>query len=216
MRFKIQNLKSIENPRNKGFTLIETLIAVTVLSFAITGPMYIAQKGIEASIYARDEITASYLAQEAIEYIRFVRDSNKVKMDNGITSSGGSPLTWLSYITSNPDDGGDARCSPGGSGQCSINALILDYFSPGSLAIRRYRPLSTLPFLAFRTDTGYKYYGYNTGTGTWSNTGFKRWITVSETIPDVEAVVSVKVSWNPGVFSGVQRIFTVKEYIYNY
>lgn len=60
----------------RGFTLIESLVAVTILITAILGPMSIASSGIAAATYARDQATAFFLAQEGLEYVRNVRDSN--------------------------------------------------------------------------------------------------------------------------------------------
>lgn len=58
-----------------GFTLIETMIAVTILTFAVAGPMFTASRAIIAVQNARDQLTASYLAQEGIEYVRWMRDN---------------------------------------------------------------------------------------------------------------------------------------------
>lgn len=60
----------------KGFTLIEALVAVTILTIAVVGPLYTASRAIVAAQSARDQLTASYLAQEGIEYARAVRDDN--------------------------------------------------------------------------------------------------------------------------------------------
>ena len=59
----------------RGFTLIETLVAVMLLSVAIVAPMSLASKSLSTAYYARDQITAFYLAQEAIEAVRSIRDS---------------------------------------------------------------------------------------------------------------------------------------------
>lgn len=61
---------------NKGFTLIETLVAITILLVSLAGPLSVASQALRSAYYARDEITASYLAQEGIEYVRAVRDQN--------------------------------------------------------------------------------------------------------------------------------------------
>ena len=58
---------------------METLIAVLVLSLAITGPLTIAQKGLQAALISKDQDTAFYLARDAVEYVRFVRDTNCLK-----------------------------------------------------------------------------------------------------------------------------------------
>jgi len=60
----------------KGFTLIETMIAVTILIMIIIGPLSLATKSIELALVSQNQITAFYLAQEAIEYVKNVRDNN--------------------------------------------------------------------------------------------------------------------------------------------
>lgn len=60
----------------KGFTLVETLVAIFILTLSITGPLFIAQQSFTSATTARDRTTASFLAQEGIEYIRSVRDHN--------------------------------------------------------------------------------------------------------------------------------------------
>lgn len=61
-----------------GFTLIETLVAVSILLLAILGPLAIASKGLNTAIVARDQVTAFYLAEQAIEYLKNVRDTNAI------------------------------------------------------------------------------------------------------------------------------------------
>lgn len=58
----------------RGFTLLETLVAITILLISIGGPLTIATKGLSSALLARDQITAFYLAQEAIEFARNERD----------------------------------------------------------------------------------------------------------------------------------------------
>lgn len=61
--------------KNKGFTLIETMFAVIIMSFSITIFMNVVANTLFSARYAKNEITANYLAQEAIDYIRNDRDS---------------------------------------------------------------------------------------------------------------------------------------------
>lgn len=61
---------------NKGFTLIETFVAISVLLLALVGPLTIATRGLTSAAFARDQIAAYYLSQEAIELIRNKRDNN--------------------------------------------------------------------------------------------------------------------------------------------
>jgi len=66
----------MEYQTQKGFTLVETLVAIFILTLSITGPLFIAQQSFTSAATARDRTTASFLAQEGIEYVRSVRDHN--------------------------------------------------------------------------------------------------------------------------------------------
>lgn len=98
MKLSISHLQ--KTSRIGGFTLIETLVAVMILAFAIVGPLTLAAQSLRASHDARDELFATYLATEGIEVIHSIRDNNS-----------GDDLTvnhsnWLQNITS------AGRCTP--------------------------------------------------------------------------------------------------------
>ena len=73
---KIRNYKM---RLNNGFTMIESLVAISVLAISIIGPMTIASKSLLSAIFSRDQITAFYLAQEAVEFVRNARDENNIQ-----------------------------------------------------------------------------------------------------------------------------------------
>lgn len=60
----------------RGFTLIESLVGITILLLAITAVLTLVTRNIAISASARDQVAATYLAQEAIEIIRNTRDNN--------------------------------------------------------------------------------------------------------------------------------------------
>jgi type II secretory pathway pseudopilin PulG len=88
INFKIQNNKGLarHNVRNPlgGFTLVETMFAVMILTFSIVGMMTVVASSLFSSRYARNEITANYLLQEVVDYIRNDRDTS-VFLQNGRT-----------------------------------------------------------------------------------------------------------------------------------
>lgn len=66
----------MNNRQQQGFTIIETLVAITILTTSIVGPMYAIRNALVTSYTARDKLIATSLAQESIELVRQIRDNN--------------------------------------------------------------------------------------------------------------------------------------------
>lgn len=119
-----------------GFTLVETMVAITVLAIALVGPFTAVEHALKASYVARDELTASALAQEGMEYIRSIRDNNYL---NGRASwmSGITPpscySTTPSYCTVDPTQGDVNTTSGAITGYSSLGAVPPLYISSGGL-----------------------------------------------------------------------------------
>lgn len=106
---------------SSGFTLVETLVAIAILMIAIAGPLTVAEKGLSASIYARNQLMASYLAQEGIEYMRNIVDTNQLIIHQ---SQNTNSIDWLN----NPNPSGNvlelSQCLPGSQGSpCTIDTI---------------------------------------------------------------------------------------------
>ncbi|MFA5778149.1 MAG: type II secretion system protein [Candidatus Paceibacterota bacterium] len=82
--------------RNKAFTLVETLVAISIFTMSILGLISILASGISNTGYAKQKMAATYLAQEGIEYARNVRDTNV------LSGAGG----WATFITPTPPSAG--------------------------------------------------------------------------------------------------------------
>lgn len=81
-------MKNVNTQR--GFTMIETLVAVFILMLAITGPLYFVSQSLQSAYYARDQVTAFYLTQESVELIKNIRDTN------ALTKTCDEAQYWLS------------------------------------------------------------------------------------------------------------------------
>ncbi|MEK7588391.1 MAG: type II secretion system protein [Patescibacteria group bacterium] len=69
--------------KNKGFTLIETLVAISIFTVSVIALLTIVSSGITDTLYAKKKMAAIYLAQEGIEYMRNMRDTYLLYPPNG-------------------------------------------------------------------------------------------------------------------------------------
>lgn len=175
---------------HSGFTLIETLVAISLLTIAIVAPMSLTAQSLQSAYYARDQITAFYMAQEAIEALRSVRDSQILQIAHTVDASsvnifGPIPLSDQPFRV-------DARQTNSSS---AITACSGD---PGGVCI----PLETDGTL----------YGYQSG---WTATNFTRTVKAHFIGAGQDEIrVTVTVSWQTGAFQ--TRSFSISENMYRW
>lgn len=184
----------------RAFTLIETLVAVSLLTVAIVAPMSLVSQSLSAAIYSRDQITAYSLAQEGIESVRAIRDGNILA--NALTNAGKNLLDGIPVGSAFTIDARESTAS---------NAI------------------QTCSGACPRLQTDGTLYGYAPGdrsnpnrdpTNTWKDTAFTRTLTAVYAGPssvnngqDVIRV-SVTVSWLTP--NGQKRSFTIDENMYRW
>lgn len=150
----------------RGFTLIETLVAITVVVTAMIGPLYAVQQSLNASRSAREQLIASSLAQEGVEFVRSIRDNNYLYvLKTGATRS------WLFGV-----DGS------GGSANCTTATCVVD---PTQLTVTR----TTTP-QPLRLSSNNLYNQAGSGTVT----PYTRTIQITS-VSSTEIVLTVIVSW---------------------
>lgn len=181
---------------------METLVAISLLLLAITGPMVFAQNGLRAAFQSRDQVTAFNLAQDAIEFVKNRRDHNIL---NSTSAS------WL-------DDVGD--CGSNGidrSGGCSVDTNT----DRGSIILCSYSSESDTGCLGENEDgTEDVHLKIDAETGVFGHSGstdsiFSRTVYVDETDIEGEARVTVIVRWRSHENIGAREIEVV-EYIRNW
>ena len=70
----------------KGFTLVESLVALSIFLTVATVPMEIVIKSLQTNLLSKNNLEAHFKAQEIIEVARAIRDSNFVNGKNWLTS----------------------------------------------------------------------------------------------------------------------------------
>lgn len=123
----------------EGFTLLETLVAIAVFTAAIVGPVSLVSYSIQKASSARNEAVAYYLAEEAVEYARNIRDSNALK-----------GISWLNGLSA---------CFSGSSG-CYMDVIQNGIETCPSLASGE----AQCPKIKYDKDNGY--FNYTTGDDT--------------------------------------------------
>ncbi|MBI3627445.1 MAG: prepilin-type N-terminal cleavage/methylation domain-containing protein [Candidatus Sungbacteria bacterium] len=61
---------------SRGFTLLETVVALAVILSAIVGPFVLASRGIVSIQSTKNDLIGMNLAQEGVELVRKIRDDN--------------------------------------------------------------------------------------------------------------------------------------------
>jgi len=178
--------------KKNSFTLLEVILAITVLTLAVGGSFVLISQTIASISVVQSKLIASYLAQEGIEIVKNIRDTNWLKFplwDQGLE---GGDCWEGDYQTGAPPD------------YPSFTSCPFPY------------QYDNLRFLGIDENGfyGYSYLPEN-------KTIFKRKITISDKVdlddpPDGEMdklKVSVEVLWAE---RGKLHSITAQEYLYNW
>ena len=167
-----------------------TLFAWAFLSIAIVAPMSLAARSLASAYYSRDQITSFYLAQEAIEALRSIRDAQILEIAEGVSTDifGNIPVDDKPF---------------------TIDARKTD---PSTAIV----PCPGVPPECPSLQTDLTLYGYESG---WDSTYFTRNVRARTVSTDVNGVpqeirVTVTVTWKTG---GIQtRSFSISENLYRW
>ncbi len=182
--------------RKKGFTLIETLVAVSVLLIALTAVFAAARNGIASSSALKNRIVATYLAEEGVDGLKNIKDTNllNILVDNNVN--------WLEGIS---------ECSQ--SVPCGYD--ILDNGGIGTLGACSSMESCKVKMGSYNGDSTLIYRQSSAADNNPStvDTGFVRRIWVEETTPDKEAKAVVEIT-RPG--QSTFKPYRIETFINNY
>lgn len=184
----------------KGFTMVEVLVAITLFSIAVAGVITAAVQGGININYAKMRLTANYLAQEGVELMRAKRDS--YVLDNSTDFETG----WSTFVTE-----ALTNCTSGGP--CDIDVADTSTTIVGGSAPLglRYIPCASGCQITYEGGSGLGYFSHSSlGTPT----PYTRRLTVV-TFPfsPNELEVTSTVTWQEG--TSTQSVI-VSESLFNW
>jgi len=185
--------KSNNSTINKGFTILEVIVAIFLLTVGIFGSYALITQTIFSSTQVSEKLIASYLAQEGIEIVRNIRDTN-----------------WLERLEDpvHPWDEGLTNCSGSCNGTTG-NGCIVDYnhsydpADPYHPVLPQYTGVDVL-----NIDNSGFFYVYSVGTPT----KFKRKVVINPNGSDI-LNVCVYVEWQE---KGITHSTMVREDLYQW
>ena len=126
-------MKALPQKNKRGFSLIETLVAITVLVFGIVGPLTLAQMSLRSFSQIRDRITAEYLAAEGLETVKNIRDTALIQdPDSGFPEFTPCQSAQGCYIDATEDEyfefvGGSRKLRNDALRVCAVNCPKIKY-----------------------------------------------------------------------------------------
>jgi len=186
-----------------GITLIECIVAVSILIGAISGPLALTSQSLKASRDARNELIATNLAQEAIEILHNIRDNNSaddVTIDR---------RNWMLGVMNDCGTGEGCIIDPTDH---SVGVWGPDALIPCPLGT-----CSTVNRIYEHSSTHMYRQSLNAPGGDWQPTELRRWMKVegiddaSNPLRQVRATVTVTYAGYSGT-----RTVEIKQELYNW
>ncbi len=194
----IKFFKIKKDKKNRAFTLVETLVALSIFTLSILALMVALGGGLKDTNYAKGKMTASFLAQEGIELMRNMRDT--YVLYDGDTNGWAEFLAHVSDCTNNKG--------------CIFHTEDLIYDD-------QIRPITQIEIepcgssyckpLYYHPLTGVYDYSNTGNPETSIDSGYIRHIRIEEVGNDHEARIHVFVFWN-----GAQHQINFKESIFDW
>lgn len=128
---------------NRGYSLVEVLVAITVLLIALVGPLTIAYSGLKRSNFAKEQTASIFMAQEGTEAIV------KLREDSALAASSYANLSevWSNLNTIKN------RCPIGGATYCGVTlgddgavTAASVYQCSGSNCLMKYSSTARVPY----------------------------------------------------------------------
>ncbi len=174
----------------KGFSLLETIVAIAVLTLGILGPLSLATFVLSSAGISKNDIIAYNLAEEALEYVINARDSSVFRGQN-----------WLVGL----NDAGN---------QCDqVDGCYIDVSDTADPVKACSGPTCQNEDI-IRRDTNTGVYNHKPASATNADTIFKRriYLDTGNLINNHEIEVEVVISWSEKYFPN--KSIAIKHHIF--
>lgn len=188
-------MMKINKKMNRGYSLVEVLVAITVLLVALVGPLTIASSGLKRANFAKEQTLAIFLAQEGMEAVVKLREDSALGADS---------FDNLSQVWSTSFGAIGSRCVVGSSNYCGVSIGEDGSVNSGSF----YQCSSTNCLIKHQSNARVPYRQGPSVAG--DDTVYTRQLQVTVTGNAYAQVVST-VSWGEALSDRVM----VETYVYN-
>lgn len=185
-----------------GFSLVEVLVAISILLIAITGPMKILTSSNHSTEFATEQVNAWFLAQEGLELVQKGRDDLLLKYFlNQINGSGGTTTPFAQFQS-------DYRlCMSTGTKKCG---LMISSNANGSVGIRDCATVSCRLYLDTANNVRPSYVHTAAPTGSQTITPYTRTIELGLDPGNPKEIIATStVTWRTGSFIVDQQVQAV-------
>jgi prepilin-type N-terminal cleavage/methylation domain-containing protein len=203
-------MKKNINKKEKGFTLVETLVAIFILTLAISGPIYISSFALRNTIDSRDSISAQYLAEEVIEVIRNRRDSRELQSSDSskwLQTDKVQSITDLAYCFNIKGSPITNKCLMARDNVMTDGSVDNYEFSDCSADCN-----DDIDHIPFDPNSTYAFYGGSDASDTSKFIRDFYFESSSDIIPNDEVNLVVEIRW---LQKGQPKIYTLTERLYN-
>ena len=197
---------SLRNKNQVGFSIVEMLVAVSILLLVIVGPMTITTRTAKSTTFATEQVTAFFLAQEGLELAQKLRDDLLLRSFLPVGNANLINNPWARFTDTT---GAYQFCYIAGTGcglEWSANPGVVTNPIDCSVAA------NTCLLRGDTVTTGRSHFTHNAGGGT-VDTLYTRRIIFTPVDADSIRVNSI-VTWRTGNLISSQRV-EVETYLYN-
>ena len=181
-----------------GFSLVETLVAITILLVVIAGPLAISSSASKSSSFSSEQVVAFFLAQEGLELVQKARNDLLVPYFPPLSSN---PDPWADF-TRTTNTGLYRNC------YTTVNASGCDFTingdGTGSLTVTNCSTSGACQ-LYLDTNTAIQRSRYTHVSSGNTSTPYTRVITL-ELVNANEVKVTSKVTWRTGSIRQAQEV----------